>query len=345
MRSTLAAVLETSSAIELPEGLAATPVLVAQVEAIARMVSATQHLPLIGQLLQEFYAISQVALIPEPFILPTFAAFESTCAVLRVSAEESTGLSAGVRQLMAAMLKASVKPLETRADLDVAAFTSLYTVPCLRLEALGLIYAVAGRSCIYSAPFSNKERADFVRVMYYTSTYCLRLCREIAPTNDILTWLACENMYFTQAVHGDSHSLVLRRSTDLVNDLFNLGIHREAVVSANVPFWLAELRRKVFAVAYNWDKFIAACSDRPPLLTQRHADVTMPLDLSAEELLADQSVRDRAISQLTPDGWSKEARFNRVTWARLRRITNAFREEFLEYLVRPLSDGYKEGLR
>jgi hypothetical protein len=124
---------------------------------------------------------------------------------------------------------------------------------------------------------------------------------------------------------------------DLCSDITALGIHYETLSATDVPFFLVECRRKVFAKAYYTDKFLATLFDRPPRLLKRYSDTQLPLDLTDAELLADTAVLIEARRQLTRDGWSTEEKFCASTWTRVRYLLAEMLEEILEYKYHPMT--------
>ena len=127
--------------------------------------------------------------------------------------------------------------------------------------------------------------------------------------------------------------LRFRRLGDLATDILALGLNREAT-HATTPFFLAECRRRTFARAYYLDKVFASVFMRPPRITARHADCSLPLDLSDEELFASSAVIEHAKHNLTPDGWNTDGKHQVATWARIRYILAELREETVEYQFR-----------
>lgn len=128
-----------------------------------------------------------------------------------------------------------------------------------------------------------------------------------------------------------------RRLGDLYSDITAFGLHREAFNTTQTPFFLAEVRRKVFAKAYHRDQFVATLFDRPPRLLRRHSDCKWPLDLADSEILGNPFGSGDAQAKLTSDGWSSEGKFNPSTWARVRFLTGEMLEEILEYKCRPMT--------
>jgi hypothetical protein len=98
-----------------------------------------------------------------------------------------------------------------------------------------------------------------------------------------------------------------------------------------VPLWLRETRRRVYCSAYNQDKSISTFLGRPIRISQRHADISMPLDLGDDETTGDREATEQAIQALDAEGWNTKERWLRASWIRVRHISLRFREEILEF--------------
>lgn len=106
------------------------------------------------------------------------------------------------------ILRSTSTNIEITSELDVAGFLAMHTGQHLRLEMLGLIYALAGRACILGLARDFEKRDDFVQAMLHSSTACLQLARDIAPdVNDVMVWLAYEHLRLTTNIQGDSRKL------------------------------------------------------------------------------------------------------------------------------------------
>lgn len=118
-------------------------------------------------------------------------------------------------------------------------------------------------------------------------------------------------------------------------DLLALEAHREAAL-ANVPFFLAECRRRIFATAYDWDKFLATLFGRPPRILSSYADCRSPLELTDDLLcLGRLSDEQQASFELT-GGWATENSPCSATWIRAIHILSHFKEEALLHHLKPL---------
>ena len=83
---------------------------------------------------------------------------------------------------------------------------------------------------------------------------------------------------------------------------------------------------------YYLEKMFGLVFNLPPRITSRYVDVKLPLDLSDDELFAQNPKKlEEAKGRLTEDGWNTDEKFRAATWARLRYILSQFRERIVEY--------------
>lgn len=116
---------------------------------------------------------------------------------------------------------------------------------------------------------------------------------------------------------------------DLSTVIFTLGLNQPSS-DDDTPFWLSETRKRIMGSAYNADKQLATFLGRPPRLSWRFCNITLPLDISFREVVAEPSVRDMAISRLDADGWSKTKSDSQAIWVRVALLMGPVRESILE---------------
>ncbi len=93
---------------------------------------------------------------------------------------------------------------------------------------------------------------------------------------------------------------------------------------------VAELRRRIFAAAYIYDKQLATFTGRPPRLSWRYSHCQLPLDLSEDQLMAEGEELQRHMSSLDAAGWSRTGKCHHVTIIRAWMIAMLLRDEILE---------------
>ncbi|KAB8211244.1 hypothetical protein BDV34DRAFT_208960 [Aspergillus parasiticus] len=231
-------------------------------------------------------------------------------------------------------------------------FHELFTGPNLRLEILGLFYAIAGRLSVFGLAHDKFPRQNgmaarerFSRKMLAASDAVLQICKLIAPVNDLTIWMLYEILLLSKVAHGDASSAKWRRLGELSTHIFELGLHRDSQQSSSVPIFLVESRRRLFAATYQLDKSIATFLGRPPRISLRHSDCRLPLDLDDRSLETDQSEIELALQDLDGDGWNTQGSLHRSTFSRQRFLVATFREEILEVSLESQNQRTAEKLR
>ena len=110
--------------------------------------------------------------------------------------------------------------------------------------------------------------------------------------------------------------------------LFALGLHQEP--KSELPFFLAELHRKLFWLAYMFDKTLATFFGRPPMINGKFCLCKMPLDLEDTQLALEDKALTRALNDLDHEGWNPSSSVGRASWLRVAVVSAKFREEILE---------------
>ena len=116
---------------------------------------------------------------------------------------------------------------------------------------------------------------------------------------------------------------------DLATAIFALGLHQEPH-KPELPFFLLELRRKIFWFAYVSDKGFATFFGRPPMINGKFCTCKMPLDLDSSQLGLTGEAFQRTVDSLDDEGWSRNMTVDRTSWLRAFIITSKFRDEVLE---------------
>lgn len=110
-----------------------------------------------------------------------------------------------------------------------------------------------------------------------------------------------------------------------------MGLHRPHSPESSIPFFLSQTRKRVFAASYRTDKNLATFLGRPPRLPYHYCDVGLPLDLDDYSLVLDNLSLDKAVRQLTSDGWGTcNGGLRPATVVRLRYMIARLREQVME---------------
>jgi len=108
-----------------------------------------------------------------------------------------------------------------------------------------------------------------------------------------------------------------------------LGLHRDSETSQHVTV-KSEIRRRLYASIFTIDKTLAALLGRPPSLSRRYTSTLLPLDISDEVLISDETTRSKAVASLDANGWNTDGQIHFTTIARARMLHAYIRDEVLE---------------
>jgi hypothetical protein len=109
-----------------------------------------------------------------------------------------------------------------------------------------------------------------------------------------------------------------------------LGLHAINDDSNYLPTASSEAKRRTFTKIFIIDKVVASFTGRPPLISRRYVTTPLPLDISDEVLLGDETTRARAVDALDEKGWGKEGHLYSTTIIRARSILAYNRDEIFE---------------
>ncbi|OAL46574.1 hypothetical protein IQ07DRAFT_574574 [Pyrenochaeta sp. DS3sAY3a] len=290
-----------------------------------------RHYNAIRELVLWYNASNEAGVIPAQLQVDAINAMES------IVDKHNLRRSPPSPQLIAQVLESTSRPFTISKTLDARDFHILCSGENLRFELIGFLLATAGRSLtfgfapdLFADPANRGVKSRFVDELLRASTTCLFLCTMISQVNDITIWMFYENYLFTTMMCGYAGPPSWRRIGELSTQIYSIGIHKEST-NAVVPLWLRETRRRVYCSAYNQDKSISTFLGRPIRISQRHADISMPLDLGDDETTGDREATEQAIQALDAEGWNTKERWLRASWIRVRFISLRFREEILEF--------------
>ncbi|KAI1340937.1 hypothetical protein F5Y15DRAFT_36621 [Xylariaceae sp. FL0016] len=300
------------------------------------IVSQLQYLPLIAEHVRKYLAVTQSSLVPRTIISRLVEAIPSGLENLDPLNSDTTRQLDNARDFARRMIDVSSTSIAITPSLTVDDFIGLFCGENLRVETLGLLCTIALRSYIYHDG-NNDKHGGFVQKMIHCSNSCLQLARELSPEmNDVIVWLAQENVQLSSVVDGVASLGVWRRVSSLVMDVSSLSLHRETHhCNEKMPFYLSESRRKTLAVTFHIDKVSASTFNRPPCLPALYVDCRLPIDISEEDLFSPTAQTKDAVRHLvSSDGWGLDQGYRSTTWARIRFILAEYWEEVVEHEYR-----------
>lgn len=231
------------------------------------------------------------------------------------------------------------QPLKVHGNMTAREWAMLASGRNLRWEVVGVILSLVGLiavnlsnwdSIFDSIRESYVDRATFAERMRKASEFCLCFCYESEVLNDIYVCFMFEDLVLVECLKGDAHYAAWQRTGEVCDAIVAMGLHQGNRVDAETPFFLAELRKKIFISAYSHDKSMASFLGRPPRLSHRYCKMQWPLDLSDDELFSEGAELEAAISKLDENGWNTSGHLHRNTWLRVWFQHSRIREDILE---------------
>lgn len=135
-----------------------------------------------------------------------------------------------------------------------------------------------------------------------------------------------------QEISGRRANLILgyensKKTSSLAAALQCCNLHQEIKVNDHTPFFISELRKRLFISAYENDKRLATFAGRPPQLTRHYCRLQIPLDLTDSQIMAEGLEIENAVDE---EGWNQRGTVQRCTFARLSATNALITEEILE---------------
>lgn len=151
-----------------------------QVEQVTAIVlTLKEHAIFVRAAIEDYTRTASAALVPGRITVEILDSLLNTFSLSGIDGTERSQLRA--RKLAVDILNATGTHWSPTASTSVSAFVSAWTGSSIRLQALGLVCSVAGRSMLYDLPGCRNPQEDVIRTMLRLSGWCLAITREIAP--------------------------------------------------------------------------------------------------------------------------------------------------------------------
>jgi len=201
----------------------------------------------------------------------------------------------------------------------------------LRWETVGLLFSAVGLNQ-YNQPGDPTKQITNWELMLRLVDECIDNSRICGSCTDLFACLLYERSPMVETIRGDVSSEAWTRFSDVCNTALELGLHKEKVVDAKTPFFLCELRIRVFEAIYVHDKYVSTYLGRPPRISYRHCIIQSPADLSDDEVCGSQATLTDAIAKLD-NGYARSGRLYRATMRRAQIAHFINLEEILEIVL------------
>jgi hypothetical protein len=174
---------------------------------VLNVLALLEDFSIIEVLARELNEMSQAAMIPSPFVGNAFKPIRKLADEYLLKRRSDIQ----VQRLASKIVENTARSFHIPSSTEGCDFHQLYTGDNTRLEILGIIFSLAGRSTYFglgSGLFLShdepRSRAQFAQKMFLASDITLQLCKMLTPNNDLLVWLLYENMLLSSMIHGDS---------------------------------------------------------------------------------------------------------------------------------------------
>ncbi|GAB7330332.1 hypothetical protein MBLNU13_g01968t1 [Cladosporium sp. NU13] len=122
------------------------------------------------------------------------------------------------------------------------------------------------------------------------------------------------------------------RFSDVCNVAVELGLHKEKHTDARTPFFLCELRIRLFEAIYVHDKYVSTYLGRPPRISYRHCVIQSPIDLCDDDVCSSPTELAKILANLN-NGFVSSGKLGRATVRRAATGHFIIREEILEIVL------------
>lgn len=210
----------------------------------------------------------------------------------------------------------------------------------LRWETVGLLFSAIGLNTFvllsddtsHRLGDSKTSRATLAKTMLRLANECLEMTQQCASYTDLYACLLYERSPLVERVRGDVSAEAWARFSEVCNTAVEYGLHKEKKVDAQTPFFLCELRIRLFETIYAHDKYVSTYLGRPPRISYRHCVIQLPTDLSDDEICGDEANLMVALAGLS-NGYATHGRITRATRRRAATIHYIIREDILELVL------------
>ncbi|KAK4561393.1 hypothetical protein LTR86_004710 [Recurvomyces mirabilis] len=318
----------------LEETPAIAPISADKIQRGAEILALLRDIPLYEKFTQRFYDLCDGILVMQPAHRIWVDELWSEFGRLLMEGKPDQ-----LRSLSELVWRNTLKPMQVHGQTTAQQWARCASGRYLRWEIVGSILTHTGLTAMglsnWDSIFDNirdryVDRATFAERMRKASEFCLCFCYEAEVLNELYLCFMYEDLILVECLKGDAHYAAWQRTGEVCDAVVAMGLHQGNPVDAETPFFLSQLRKKIFVSVYGRDKVIATFLGRPPRLSHRYCKMEIPLDLSDNELFSTAPELELAVSKLDANGWNTSGELSRTTWQRVWFQHCQVREDILE---------------
>ncbi|KAF2152873.1 hypothetical protein K461DRAFT_225261 [Myriangium duriaei CBS 260.36] len=180
------------------------------------------------------------------------------------------------------LLRNSRSPLKVDMATTLDVYKSYFTGINVRWETLGIFVAAiisATTEIDFFPPLytTNDEKHHFRRLALDLFDTVTEICLSLDCLHDLQLVLKYENFIAHSYVDGDQSYSSWQRLGDVISSTLALGYHEDIQPYHKIPDFLIRMRRSAFLRIYAADKNVAIFLGRPPRLSRRFCQFSIPL--------------------------------------------------------------------
>ncbi|KAK5109875.1 hypothetical protein LTR62_006482 [Meristemomyces frigidus] len=326
-----------------PEPSETLPISPEKIQRGADVLAMLRDIPLYEKFMQRFYDLCDGILVMQPahrlWVDDLWAEFSSLLI---------EGRPDQLRSLSELVWRNTLTPMKLHGQMTSQEWAKSASGRCLRWEVVGSILTHTGLTAICLSDWDSifddirdryVDRATFAERMRKASEYCLCFCYEAEVLNELYVCFMYEDLLLVECLKGDAHYAAWQRTGEVCDAMVAMGLHQGNPVDANTPFFLSQLRKRIFISVYGRDKLVATFLGRPPRLSHRYCKMDPPLDLSDNELFSSTADLELAVASLDSHGWNTSGNLSRTTWQRVWFQHCQVREDILEIALGSQEEG------
>ncbi|KXG45678.1 Peptidase M19, renal dipeptidase [Penicillium griseofulvum] len=272
-----------------------------------------------------------------------------------VTVQRSENFRSDLLALSQRLFENSSRIVEIHRLMTLQDFINQYTGPNLRWETMGVILTLVGIAATeFRAPYAlyrtEQERQALRTDLIQFGNKCSIFCEALDVLNDVHILFLYQTFQVQSVFYGDQSTLqadflsvhqidksvglkTWRRLNDAACALLAAGLHESIQEPRDTPFFLVEVRKRIFSRLYSIDISLAAFLGRPPRMTKKFCCIKLPLDIDEKCYSLSDTTLTRELEKLDLAGWNSQGHIRASAVMRWSTTTAMIREEALELLL------------